>query len=80
MGSSFEEIEAPAEEDETPQERERELQESEAEGADPEGTKEVKGVKHKHFRWAPKFADIHRAVDESEPGNDGWAVKSGHVR
>lgn len=35
---------------------------------------------HKHFKWAPKFADVYRSVDESEPGNDGWAVKEGITR
>ena len=79
MGSSFEEVEVPVEVDETPAERERELRESELQ---QEGLKEAcsKVIKHRHFRWAPKFADIHRAVDESEPGNDGWAVREGHIR
>ncbi|KAJ5287539.1 hypothetical protein N7478_003225 [Penicillium angulare] len=30
---------------------------------------------HKHFKWAPSFQDVYRSVEESEPGNDGWAVK-----
>jgi len=66
--------------DETPQERERELRESELLEEPPKDEVTVRGLKHKHFRWAPKFQDIHRAVDESEPGNDGWAVKEGYVR
>jgi len=36
--------------------------------------------KHKHFKWAPKFVDVHRSVDASEPGNDGWAVKNHYTR
>ncbi|OGE53038.1 hypothetical protein PENARI_c008G02514 [Penicillium arizonense] len=32
-------------------------------------------LKHKHFTWAPSFQDVYRSVEESEPGNDGWAVK-----
>lgn len=36
--------------------------------------------KHKHFKWAPKFGDVFQAVAESEPGNDGWAVKEGYTR
>ena len=76
MGSSYEEIEVPGEEGETLAEQKRELRQSESQQEGPR--KEV--IKHKHFRWAPKFVDIHRAVDESEPGNDGWAVKEGHIR
>lgn len=30
---------------------------------------------HKHFKWAPNFSDVYRSVNESGPGNDGWAVK-----
>lgn len=36
--------------------------------------------KHRHFKWAPKLADVLKAVTESEPGNDGWAVKEGITR
>ncbi|KAL1958252.1 hypothetical protein VTO42DRAFT_4760 [Malbranchea cinnamomea] len=32
---------------------------------------------HKHFKWAPKFADVYKSVENSAPGNDGWAVKEG---
>ncbi|KAI9738894.1 MAG: hypothetical protein M1818_005207 [Claussenomyces sp. TS43310] len=39
----------------------------------------VTNHKHKHFKWAPKFLDVHKAVAESEPGNDGWAVKEGYT-
>ncbi|KAL1989411.1 hypothetical protein VTN96DRAFT_173 [Rasamsonia emersonii] len=34
-------------------------------------------LQHKHFKWAPKFNDVYRSVEESAPGNDGWAVKEG---
>jgi len=34
---------------------------------------------HKHFKWAPRFADVYKSVDESKPGNDGWAVKEGYT-
>ena len=79
VGSSFEEIEAPVDIDETPQERERELRESELLEEPPNGVAS-KGLKLMHFRWAPKFTDIYRSVSESEPGNDGWAVKEGYIR
>lgn len=36
--------------------------------------------KHKHFKWSPYFMDVHKSVAESEPGNDGWAVKEGFTR
>jgi tubulin---tyrosine ligase len=35
---------------------------------------------HKHFKWAPRFKDVYDSVNESEPGNDGWAVKEGFTR
>jgi 5'/3'-nucleotidase SurE len=37
-------------------------------------------LKHKHFTWAPSFQDVYRSVEESEPGNDGWAVKEQMTR
>lgn len=77
LGSSFEEVEV---EDEVNADmREMEIREK-GEGEGGEMLGKTLGLKHKKFMWAPKFADIHRSVDESEPGNDGWAVKMGHVR
>lgn len=35
---------------------------------------------HKHFKWSPRFTDVYRSVEESEPGNDGWVVKEGYTR
>jgi tubulin--tyrosine ligase len=32
---------------------------------------------HKHFKWAPSFKDVYESVEQSEPGNDGWAVAQG---
>ncbi|TKA82365.1 hypothetical protein B0A49_00106 [Cryomyces minteri] len=32
---------------------------------------------HKHFKWAPRFKDVYDSVENSGPGNDGWAVKEG---
>jgi 5'/3'-nucleotidase SurE len=34
---------------------------------------------HKHFKWAPRFKDVYDSVEESEPGNDGWAVAQGYT-
>lgn len=77
MGSSFEEVEANDELD--PDEREMQIREG-GEGAGGSEKKTAVGLKHKTFQWAPKFADVHKSVEEAPPGNDGWAVKEGHVR
>lgn len=34
---------------------------------------------HKHFKWAPRFKDVYQSVEDSEPGNDGWAVAQGYT-
>lgn len=34
---------------------------------------------HKHFKWAPIFKDVYESVEQSEPGNDGWAVAQGYT-
>ncbi|KAI5467731.1 tubulin-tyrosine ligase family-domain-containing protein [Mariannaea sp. PMI_226] len=38
-----------------------------------------KGHVHKHFKWAPKFTDVYKSVEEAGPGNDGWVVKEGQT-
>lgn len=45
-----------------------------------EGRVKKPRFEHKHFKWAPKFGDVYRSIDESEPGNDGWVVKAGMTR
>jgi 5'/3'-nucleotidase SurE len=35
---------------------------------------------HKHFKWAPRFKDVYESVEQAAPGNDGWAIKEGHIR
>ena len=47
--------------------------------AEKKGTNKPKH-QHKHFKWAPKFADVYRSIEESEPGNDGWVVRQGMTR
>jgi tubulin--tyrosine ligase len=42
--------------------------------------KRVTRLRHKHFKWAPKFTDVYRSVEEGPPGNDGWVVKEGMTR
>ncbi|KAI9875886.1 MAG: hypothetical protein M1830_007839, partial [Pleopsidium flavum] len=78
-GSSFQEILADEGDDADPQEQEKEIrQEGET---SLEGLKENKASRHthKHFKWAPRFADVHQSVEKSAPGNDGWAIKEGYT-
>ncbi|RFU35335.1 hypothetical protein B7463_g968, partial [Scytalidium lignicola] len=52
------------------------------EGESPEDGKDAADItrhKHKHFKWAPRFTDVYRSVDNAPPGNDGWAVKEGYT-
>lgn len=75
-GSCFEEVEGKDEDADEEEEkiREREGQQDEAE------EKKVVGHTHKHFKWAPRFTDVYKSVDEAGPGNDGWAVREGYSR
>jgi tubulin---tyrosine ligase len=78
-GSSFEEVEVDEEVDAA--EQEKDIREGERNGSikgEEKGT--VARRKQKKFKWAPKFADVHKSVRQAEPGNDGWAVKEGIVR
>lgn len=74
-GGCFEEIEDHGEDE---QQAEQLIREGEVEKQEPVGPS--KGHKHKHFKWAPKFADVYRSVENAGPGNDGWVVKEGHTR
>ena len=75
-GSCFEEIDA-TDEDEDPQIQEMEIRERyEAPGSNEQPARH----KHRHFKWAPKFDDVQKAVLESPPGNDGWALGQGYTR
>ncbi|KAI1325965.1 survival protein sure-like phosphatase/nucleotidase [Xylariaceae sp. FL0255] len=37
------------------------------------------GLRHRHFKWQPRFLDVYQSVEDAPPGNDGWAVKEGHT-
>ncbi|KAF2710103.1 sure-like protein [Pleomassaria siparia CBS 279.74] len=92
-GSCFTVIDAPADEDQTPDEIELHLRKAEEKqgrkelrgdgtesGRDtPVSQKGAEHVryKHQHFKWAPRFTDVYKSVEDSEPGNDGWAVAQG---
>jgi tubulin--tyrosine ligase len=74
--SCFEEVE---DEETDPAQEEEAIREQE--GASNSGAEQnVSRHKHKHFKWSPRFTDVHKSVEESEPGNDGWAVKEGFTR
>ncbi|KAI1938153.1 putative tubulin--tyrosine ligase pby1 [Ophidiomyces ophidiicola] len=76
-GSCFEEIDAGSS-GEGPDLQEQQLREGEVTQEDGDNSSAPR-YRHRHFKWAPKFTDVYRSVDESEPGNDGWAVKMGHT-
>jgi tubulin--tyrosine ligase len=77
--SCFEEVQDPSDD---PEEAEAKIREGEASGDKVAVTKtqNAEGHSHKHFKWAPRFADVYKSVEESQPGNDGWAVKNGFTR
>ncbi len=31
------------------------------------------------FKWAPKFTDVKRTLEEGPPGTDSWALKMGYI-
>lgn len=77
-GGSYQEVDAD-DEMTNPERQEQEIRRSEvpviSKSPEPKTTHT-----HRHFKWAPKFSDIHKSVDISAPGNDGWAVKEGYTR
>lgn len=91
-GSCFQVIEVPSEDDDTASDVEAQIRKAEEKlgrkellGKDgglesgmqtPSGQDHIRYT-HKHFKWAPRFKDVYDSVEESEPGNDGWAVAQG---
>ena len=79
-GSSFQEVE-PDENGTLPEKQEQEIrhqtQSITTNGGD---SNSASRNRHKHFKWAPKFVDVHKSVEESSPGNDGWALNQGYTR
>jgi tubulin--tyrosine ligase len=45
------------------------------------GTATTNGGKweHRHFKWAPQFAQVMETVKKAGPGYDGWAVMEGET-
>ena len=77
-GSCFTETEATEDGDLDPDEREEEIRQGGEAPNMPE--KPATRHKHRHFKWTPQFGDLHKSVEDSEPGNDGWALKEGYTR
>ncbi|KAI1494955.1 5'/3'-nucleotidase sure [Biscogniauxia mediterranea] len=94
-GACFEEVEGSVGDEDEEEERIREDEEATAtpdgEGDLSNGTAKAAADKkkrerddayprHRHFKWAPRFADVYKSVEDAAPGNDGWAVKEGFTR
>lgn len=78
-GSSFQEVEA--DENEDPQLQEHEIRNKSEYDAASSGTKtDFSRHRHRHFKWAPEFGDIQKSIENSPPGNDGWALQNGFTR
>ncbi|KAF2689246.1 acid phosphatase-like protein [Lentithecium fluviatile CBS 122367] len=92
-GSCFQVIEVPSEDDDTPSDVENQIRKAEEklgrkelhrqEGTSsgtqtPSGQEHIRYT-HQHFKWAPRFKDVYDSVEESEAGNDGWAVAQGYT-
>ena len=74
-GSSFDELPEEAV-NRDPNKEEHEIREhEEVNGDDPP---KVGNRNHCTYKWAPKFADVKKAVEDSRTG-DGWEVLQGHV-
>jgi len=44
------------------------------------GSEKKKGHEHKHFKWAPKLADVMKAVDGAPADSDGRVIRDGYTR
>lgn len=45
-----------------------------------EGGAPATTYKHKYYKWAPKFTDVYKSVEDGGPGSDGWVVQEGNTR
>ncbi|KAF2251212.1 sure-like protein [Trematosphaeria pertusa] len=93
-GSCFQVLEVPSEDDDTASDIEAQIRRAEEklgrkellgkDGGTESGRETPSGqghirYTHKHFKWAPRFKDVYESVEQSEPGNDGWAVAQGYT-
>ncbi len=80
-GSSFEEISAEEEDEKVDAEQhEEEIRQKGETVSNGSNHARFSRHTHKHFKWAPRFTDVHQSVEKSAPGNDGWAIKEGYTR
>ncbi|KAL7786798.1 survival protein sure-like phosphatase/nucleotidase [Trichoderma afarasin] len=77
-GGCFDAVDGSADDEDLEEERIREGPDGEVDDKSKAAT-ESKGHTHKHFKWAPKFADVYKSVEDAGPGSDGWAVKEGQT-
>lgn len=54
-------------------------QEGSAEAGSGEATPSGSKWETRHFKWAPRFTEVHEAVKKAGPGYDGWAVMEGET-
>lgn len=78
-GSCFQEVEDEEGDAGEEEQKIREGEEQPSQEDDGDHAKVLR-LKHKHFKWAPRFTDVYESVEKSSPGNDGWAVKEGYTR
>ena len=78
-GSCFQEIEGTADDENVEEEKIRE-------GSSTQANDEVAAPSEsftkgsRRFKWAPRFGDISKTVEDAGPGSDGWAIKEGCTR
>lgn len=77
-GGCFDAVDGSADDEDLEEERIREGPGGEVDG-EADVANAPKGHTHKHFKWAPKFAEVYKSVEEAGPGSDGWAVKEGQT-
>lgn len=84
-GSSFEEIPVDDDEEIDPRKQEKEVREGHGSGEatiqipNGDATEGTSRRQRKKYKWAPKFADVRKSVEDAGSG-DGWTVLQGHVR
>lgn len=76
-GSCFQEVQ---DEEGDAGEEEQRIREKEGQTGMNGEVAEVGRHMHKHFKWAPRFTDVYKSVEEAGPGNDGWAIQEGFTR
>ena len=77
-GSCFKEVDV-AEGDTSPAGQEQEIrQSSESEGNTISGN--PMKLRHRHFKWSPRFSDVQKSIENAPLQDDGRAIKEGYTR